>query len=147
MCENILKSELWDMLRIATTNLESVFKPIIMMSGLTMMQIRILIAITECEDMKVSEISKLLEISSGNASNMCKKMEREGYISRMRSSEDERVVELEPTQKGIEVADNILKEIKRRFNPILYSKPKEDIELIINGIKKLNELFEEFEVK
>lgn len=140
MRETMLKNELWDLVRITSMNLEAAYKPIFESHGLTMMQSRILIAIAESEHINVGNISNILEIRSGNASNMCKRLEKEGFIKRIRSSNDERIVELTLTDKGISTKETICDDINKKFKPILDNKSKEDFDAIVLGIKKLNEL-------
>jgi len=141
----LLKNDLWDMMRLTTTNMEAAFSPIVQAYGLTLMQNRILVAITQFTYPSVGCICKVIGASGGNASNMCKKLEKEGFIKRIRSQEDERVVELVLTEKGKETINKIDDEFKKRYEPILDSKSDEDFETIILGIKKLNELLNDFE--
>ena len=58
--------------------------------------------IGECGEMKVSEIGSKLMLDNGTLSPLLKKLEKEGYITRSRSSEDERIVMISLTQKGVE---------------------------------------------
>jgi len=141
----MLKNELWDLVRITSMNMEAAYKPIVESHGLTMMQSRILIATAESKNINIGTISNILEISSGNGSNMCKRLEKEGFIKRIRSLNDERIVELELTDKGISTKEQICDEINKKFKPILDNKSKEDFEAIVYGIKKLNELLKDFE--
>jgi len=138
--DTILKNELWDLVRVTSMNMEAAYKPIVESHGLTMMQSRILIAVAECEHVNVGTVSGVLEISSGNASNMCKRLEKEGFIIRIRSLNDERIVELKLTDKGKFTKDKICDDINKKFKPILDNKSKEDFDAIVFGIKKLNEL-------
>jgi DNA-binding MarR family transcriptional regulator len=141
----MLRNYLWDMMRITTMNMEAVFTPIVQTYGLTMMQNRILIAISQCDKPSVGSICHVIGASGGNASNMCKKLEKEGFIKRIRSKEDERVVELLLTEKGRETIVEIENEMEKKYKPILDSRSDEDYETIILGIKKLNELLTDFE--
>lgn len=144
MRETMLKSELWDLVRITSMNLEAAYKPIVESHGLTVMQSRILIALGEDELVNIGSISNILGISSGNASNMCKKLEKEGFIKRIRSKNDERIVVLALTNIGISTKEKICEDINKKFKPIIDSKSKEDFNTIIIGIKKLNELLTDF---
>lgn len=143
MREILLKNELWDIIRMITVNMDSVFNPIVKFYGLTMIQSRILISIGKCSNTNIGNISEMLDISSPNVSNMCKKLEKHGFIIRNRSQEDERIVTLELTEKGMETLKNINKDLNQKFKPILDSKSDEDFEDIITGMRKLNELLRE----
>lgn len=140
----MLKNDLWDMIRLTTINMEAAFSPIVKTYGLTIMQNRILVAIVQCNQPTVGNICKVIGSSGGNASNMCKKLEKEGFVKRIRSHEDERVVELVLTEKGKDTINKIDDELKKRYEPILGSKSDEDFETIVLGIEKLNELLRDF---
>ena len=146
MREALLKKELWDMVRFTTINLDSAFKPIVEIHGLTIMQSRVLVAVKECNNATVGVVSKIIDVASPNGSSMCKKLEREGFIRRIRSIHDERVVTLVLTEKGEHTLEKISNDIMKRFGPILEMRTEEDFSQIIKGIKLLNELLKEFEV-
>lgn len=145
MRDELLKKQLWDMVRLTSINLETAYRPVVEIHGLTTMQSRVLIAVTECEEPTVGNISKIIDVSSSNASNMCKKLEQEGFIKRIRSLKDERVVVLKLTQKGKETLIQINKDLKNTYGPILEKIPLEEFETIISGIKLLNRLLRELE--
>lgn len=139
----LLKNELWDIIRAITISMDSVFGPIIKIYGLTMIQSRILVSIDKSDNVNIGNISELLEISSSNVSNMCKRLEKEGFLLRNRSHEDERIVTVELTEKGKETLKNINEDIDKKIKPILETKSDKDFEDIIIGMRKLNELLHE----
>lgn len=145
MRDEILKRELWDMTRNVTTTLQAILGPVMEAQGLTAMQGRILSAVNECDDVNVGTISKILDVCGSNASNMCKKLERDGLIIRKRSRADERVVELLLTEKGEVVLNRINNDLKEKYGTALEKMDDEKFDLIIRGINALNELLKEFE--
>jgi DNA-binding MarR family transcriptional regulator len=145
MKEKLLKKQLWDMIRLINTNFETAYKPIVEIHGLTTMQSRVLIGINECDEPTVGNISKIIDVSSPNASNMCKKLEQEGFIHRMRGLIDERVVILKLTEKGEQTLLQINNDLKNMFGPIIEKIPEEEFETIISGMKLLNKLLSELE--
>lgn len=140
MKERLLKKQLWDMIRLTNTNFETAYKPIVEIHGLTTLQSRVLIAINEFEEPTVGNVSKIIDMSSPNASNLCKKLERDGFIRRTRSSRDERVVVLKLTEKGEKTLHQINTDLKILFGPIIEKIPEEEFETMISGIKLLNKL-------
>jgi DNA-binding MarR family transcriptional regulator len=145
MRNELLKKELWDMIRFTNINLETAFKPFVEIYGLTMMQSRILVAVKECEQATVGTVSKIIDVKSGNGSNMCKKLEQEGFIKRIRSIEDERVVKLILTEKGEETLEKVNEDILKKYGPVLDGRTDEEFEHMIRGIKLLNLLLMEFD--
>ncbi len=145
MRNELLRKELWDMIRFTNINLETAFKPFIEIYGLTMMQSRILVAVKECEQATVGTVSKIIDVKSGNGSNMCKKLEQEGFVKRIRSLEDERVVKLVLTEKGEKTLEKINEDILNKYGPVLDNKTDEEFEQMIKGIKLLNQLLIDFD--
>jgi DNA-binding MarR family transcriptional regulator len=113
-------------------------KPIVEIHGLTTLQSRVLIAINEFEEPTVGNVSKIIDMSSPNASNLCKKLERDGFIRRTRSSRDERVVVLKLTEKGEKTLHQINTDLKILFGPIIEKIPEEEFETMISGTCILN---------
>ena len=127
MRDELLKKQLWDMVRLTSINLETAYKPLIEVHGLTTMQSRILIAVNECGEPNIGNISKIIDVSSSNTSNMCKKLEQGGFIQRIRSSRDERVVLLKLTKKGTDTLLEINRNLKYVYGPIIEKIPDDDI--------------------
>ena len=145
MRDEILKRELWDMTRNVTTAIQAILGPVMEMHGLTAMQGRVLSAVKDCEDVNIGTISKILDVCGSNASNMCKKLEKDGFIIRKRGKSDERIVELLLTEKGEDVLDKINNELGERYGTVLKDMDEEKFDSIIKGINALNELLKEFE--
>ncbi len=145
MKDKLLKYQLWDMIRLTSNTFETAFRPILEVHGLTTMQSRVLIAINESDNPTVGNISKIIDVSNSNASNMCKKLEQERFIHRIRSEKDERVVILELTNKGKEVFAQINSDIQKIYGPIIEKVPDDKFNDIIKGIKLLNDLLRELE--
>lgn len=145
MRNELLRKELWDMIRFTNINLETAFKPFVEIHGLTMMQSRILVAVKECENATVGTVSKIIDVKSGNGSNMCKKLEKEGFIKRIRCLQDERVVRLVLTEKGEETLNKINEDILHKYGPVLQGRKDEEFEQMIRGIRLLNHLLMEFD--
>ncbi len=77
-------------------------------AGLTMLQAGVLLYLSiSDQDVTVGDISKLTQIDPANASTLCKKLEREGYLTRARHSADRRVVTLALTPKGQETTGRL----------------------------------------
>jgi DNA-binding MarR family transcriptional regulator len=68
--------------------------------GITYTQYIVLMVLWEKDDITVSELGKKLYLDSGTLTPLLKKMEKEGFLTRKRSAEDERRVEIKLTRKG-----------------------------------------------
>ena len=66
---------------------------------LTMIQMR--------PEVTIGDLSQMSRMNKGNCSTMCKDLERQGYVLRERSREDERVVCLTLTEKGFRTIESL----------------------------------------
>ncbi len=134
------KNAVWDLIRLITTGMDLVFRPIVESYGLTLIQMRILVGIERGELSTVGSVGGVVGLSSGNASTMCKKLEKAGFIKRTRDSQDERLVKLVVTELGSQTIIKIDAMLQEKYSPILESQSNEDFEQIIAVMKKLNKL-------
>lgn len=145
MRDELLKNQLWDMVRLTSVNFETAYKPLIEIHGLTTMQGRVLLAATESNEPTIGNIAKIIGVSSSNASNMCKKLEQGGFLKRIRSSNDERVVIIKLTQEGKSTLLQINADLKAMYGPVIKKISEEEFETIISGMKLINKLLREFQ--
>lgn len=78
------------------------YKPLLDPYGLTYTGYIILMALWEADNINVKDLGKRLYLDSGTLTPMLKKLESQGYITRTRSSSDERNVYIQLTAKGKE---------------------------------------------
>lgn len=78
------------------------YKPYLSKLGLTYTQWIALIALSEEEHQTVSQLGKKLFLASNTLTPLLKGMEKQGWIERVRSSEDERHVMIHLTEAGRE---------------------------------------------
>ncbi len=82
--------------------------PIPQVVGLTSLQAGVLFYLSiASQDVTVGDVSELTFVDPANASTLCKKLEREGYLTRTRHSADRRVVTLSLTEKGREATERL----------------------------------------
>ena len=68
--------------------------------GLTYTQYLVMMALWEYGELSVGELGERLYLDSGTLTPMLKKMEDKGYVARVRSSVDERRVNVQLTEAG-----------------------------------------------
>ncbi|GMK47856.1 organic hydroperoxide resistance transcriptional regulator [Paenibacillus glycanilyticus] len=81
------------------------YRPLLDDLDLTYPQYLVLLALWEHETMSVKDISEQLVLDSGTLTPMLKRMEAAGLVRRERSKEDERVLHIRITDKGIALKD------------------------------------------
>lgn len=77
-----------------------VYKPMLQRIGLTYPQYLAMLVLWEEDGITVGDISARLLTDPGSLTPLLKRLEAEGFITRTRRTDDERVVELRLTEKG-----------------------------------------------
>ena len=72
---------------------------------LTYTQYLVMMALWEYGELSVGELGERLFLDSGTLTPMLKKMEDKGYVTRVRSSVDERRVNVQLTEKGMQLKE------------------------------------------
>lgn len=105
---------------------------------LTPLQLKIIIALYSAnEDVSIGNLGKAIGVTGGNISNICKKLEKKGFVDRIRSEEDERVVNVRLTETGIAAS----KELGEYFYKIREEFPDDAVDVNLETIvEELNEL-------
>lgn len=83
------------------------FNEIAAEQGLFSGQQDIVLALVENEGITLSELAKLLDVSSATASVSIKRMEKAGFIIKKADQNDARITRLYPTEKAKQAPENI----------------------------------------
>ncbi len=81
------------------------YTPYLKPLGITYTQYLVFMVLWEKDGISAGELCQKLYLDSGTVTPLLKKMEAAGFLYRTRSSEDERVVIIHLTQKGIELKE------------------------------------------
>lgn len=76
------------------------YKPFLDKIDLTYTQYITMMVLWEHKQVNVKELGEMLYLDSGTLTPLLKKLEQKGYISRARSKEDERILNVCITEKG-----------------------------------------------
>lgn len=134
------RSEVWQMLYALKSYIEKVVDPITQQEGLTALQTFVLASIQQGDADSIGSLCKITGMNQSNASTLCKRMEREGVLTRSRTAKDERVVQLTVTSAGNEA----LLHIEQRFaalDPLLMELPDGQLEQVRSGFHAAAEVF------
>ena len=77
------------------------YTPLLNELGLTYPQYLTMLVLWQYQNLTVNDIGSKLMLESNTLTPLLKRLESQGFISRKRSSSDERVVEISLTEKGI----------------------------------------------
>ncbi len=103
---------------------------------ITGQQMGILLSLTQGVGATPFELSKLLGIDTGLMTRMLDKLETKGLLSRSRSLDDRRVVNLTLTQKGQEVAEQAPEVAHKVLNQRLRHFGREEFEEFLRLLAK-----------
>ena len=99
--ENQLCFPLYACARKVTGKYTPFLKPL----GITYTQYLVFMVLWEYGDMNVGDLCRRLYLDSGTLTPLLKKMEGKGYLRRSRCSEDERCVNIQLTQAGMQMKE------------------------------------------
>lgn len=134
------KMEALRMFQNIRSSMNQIIVPVVQSGQPLRLQAMILFGILNGEIQNITSICSAIGMGQANASTLCKKLERDGFLLRERSKEDERVVTLRVTEKGV----TALRRIHRRFNaadPVLETIPAEKLETVLAGFRETEEIF------
>ena len=123
-----LDNQLCFPLYAAARKITNAYVPYLKPLGITYTQYLVFLVLWEKDGQTVGDICTRLYLDNGTLSPLLKKLESNGYLSRIRNDKDERIVMISLTEKGKELkqkAKNIPFEIGRCF-PL---KSKDAVEL------------------
>lgn len=98
--ELLLDNQLCFALYSTSLLMTKTYKPLLQALGLTYPQYLAMLVLWENEGITVGEISARLLTDPGSLTPLLKRLEAEGLLQRVRSSQDERVVHLHLSDKG-----------------------------------------------
>lgn len=85
---------------VASRSVLSVYRPLLEPMGLTHPQYLVMLSLWERSPRSVGEIAGLLQLDSPTLSPLLKRLEAAGLVTRRRSADDERRLDVELTPKG-----------------------------------------------
>lgn len=93
--------------------------------------------------MKISDLSEKLDLSNSTVSGILDRLEKNGFVERVRSEEDRRVVYVNITPEYKKVADQKFKLIEQNFAESVSKADPEEIDKILEGLTLLKKRISE----
>ena len=126
----------------ALCKIVSAYTPYLKPLGLTYTQYVVLMVLWEKESVNVGQLGSTLHLDAGTLTPLLKRFEKDGYITRERSKEDERITVLNITAKGNALKKKC-KDIPSKIAKTIKSLSKEDAtklyELLYKFLEEENE--------
>ncbi len=132
LLENQICFPMYACARKIVTSYNPYLKPL----GLTYTQYIVFMVLWEKESLNVGQLGSILHLDAGTLTPLLKNLEKQGYITRKRSPEDERVTIVSITDEG-----NVLKE---KCKNIPYELAKDESNLTEEDVKDLYRLLYKF---
>ncbi len=95
-----LENQVCFALAVASRSVNAIYRPLLEPLGLTHPQYLVMLALWQQSPRSVRELGDELELDPATLSPLLKRLETLGYVSRRRSTEDERVLEITVTDAG-----------------------------------------------
>lgn len=114
-----LENQLCFPLYLCSKEIIKKYTPLLNKVNLTYTQYLVMMYFWEKKSSNVKDISKTLLIDSSTLTPLLKKLESKGYITRIRSSYDERNLDIKVTNDGLKLRDKVLnipKEMRKCVN-------------------------------
>ncbi len=101
----LLKNQLCFPMYACGRKIVSAYTPFLKPLGLTYTQYIVFMVLWEKESVNVGQLGSTLHLDAGTLTPLLKHLEKDGYITRARSKEDERVTIVTITDKGNELKE------------------------------------------
>lgn len=101
----LLKNQLCFPLYACGRKIVSSYTPYLKPLGLTYTQYVVFMVLWEKESVNVGQLGSILHLDAGTLTPLLKTLEKNGYVTRERSKEDERVTIISITEKGNELKE------------------------------------------
>ncbi len=103
-----LENQLCFPLYAAAKEIVRKYKPFLEEIDLTYTQYITMMVMWEEEEINVTHLGEKLYLDSGTLTPLLKKLEKKGYITRQRSKDDERTLDVKLTEEGLKLRDQAL---------------------------------------
>ena len=101
----LLKNQLCFPLYACGRKIVNAYTPFLKPLGLTYTQYIVFMVLWEKESVNVGQLGSILHLDAGTLTPLLKTLEKQGYVTRERSKEDERVTIITITPKGTELKE------------------------------------------
>lgn len=133
-----LDSEIYTLIREVNAKIHSSIQELLGPTGITPAQAMLLTMIAENEMISLGNLADEAKMTYSNCSVICQRLERAKYITRIRDLQDQRVVNLMLTEKGMEIKVILDQKLQGLGNQLLLETNEEEKEKIYEGLVLLN---------
>lgn len=110
--------------------------------GLTAIQFSILMELKLEDNQTVSQLASKLQMSMSNISAIIQRMEKHGFVNRIRNDQDQRTVQVSVSKKTIAMLDDIELQLNN-CGCVLSRLSSDEKQAIIQGLETLHKVIKE----
>lgn len=136
------RDQVMEWMRLTSEAMNGIFTPLTEPYGLTPLQAHALCRVRDEGYAKVGSLMKL-GMTSGNASSLCKKLERLGFLERVRDAQDGRQVRLVLTGHGQTVLRDLDAQLLARYSRVLEGQGRGELEALLLSLRQFYDLLAE----
>jgi DNA-binding MarR family transcriptional regulator len=103
----------------ASRAMTACYRPGLDALGLTYPQYLVMLVLWQHESVSVSELSERLQLSTGTLSPLLKRLESAGWLTRRRRTDDERLVQLDITERGRGKREAVIEATREALRPVI----------------------------
>lgn len=131
-----LKNQLCFPMYACARKITNAYTPYLKPLGLTYTQYIVFMALWEQDHRSVGELGEELMLDAGTLTPLLKRLEKEGYITRQRSKEDERVTIIDLTKKGEDFKEEC-KDIPLKVSSVMTSLDESELKELYGLLYKI----------
>ena len=131
-----LKNQLCFPLYAASRRIVNAYTPLLKPVGLTYTQYIVFMVLWEKEEVTVGELGATLSLDAGTLTPLLKKLEKDGFITRTHSKDDERITLIKLTKKGDDLKEDC-KDIPTKVSSILCNLTEDEIKTLYGLLYKI----------
>lgn len=132
--------ELERLLRTVSSIIKRRGRDILSNFDITPPQFNALLILRNHGNLTIGELGEKMYLACSTATDLIDRMERNGLVERRRDQNDRRVIRLHVKEKGMEMVQAVMAARKRYLSGILDQISEEEILVMINGMRHLQEL-------
>lgn len=107
--------------------------------GITQVQWTAVYYVGKYENISQTELANLMNLSTSTVARLLDRIEKEGYLTRHRSLEDKRVINLKITNKGKKLWEEMIPEAEKFSELVRKGISDEHIDVFKNVLKTMSE--------
>lgn len=134
-----LSRELEEAIRRSNTVIYRRGRSILAEMGVSNPQFTALLTLKDFGSLTMGELCKHLFTACSTATDLADRLERDGFVERVRDSKDRRIVRMHILPKGEEVVELVINERQRFLNKVLHEYKSEEQAHVLESLKLLTD--------